>query len=137
MSGSKHPAGHVLQAYHDGELDSPISAEVAAHCEQCAACQAELGELAGIEAMLAKAPAPELPRTVWHRVRPGRPRESRLRPVLALAACAAGMVIGVLLGPVQLKTENVITDQTWSTSVAVWNNSTTSSLLAVYQPGQD
>ncbi len=137
MSGSKHPAGHVLQAYHDGELDVPNSTEVAAHCEQCAACRAELGELAGIAAMLAKAPAPELPRTVWHRVKPGRAQESRLRPTLALAACAAGMAIGVLLGPIQLKTEKVITDQTWSTSVAVWNSSTTSSLLSVYQSGQD
>jgi anti-sigma factor RsiW len=137
MSGSKHPDGHVLQAYHDGELDAPTRTSVAAHCEQCATCQAELDELAGVEAMLAKAPAPELPRTVWHRVKPGRVQESRLRPALALAACAGGMAIGVLLGPIQLKAEKVITDQTWSTSVAVWHSSTTSSLLAVYQPEQD
>jgi anti-sigma factor RsiW len=137
MSNTKHPAGHVLQAYHDGELDPPAATEVAAHCERCATCRTELTELRRLDQLLASAPTPELPRTVWHRVRPGQARETRLKPIFAFTACAAGIILGVLLGPITFSTEETRTDLAWSEVVTVWNGSATSSLLAVYQSRQE
>lgn len=137
MNDTKHPAGHVLQAYHDGELDASGSAGVAAHCERCAACRNDLAELAQMADLLAASPAPELPRSVWHRVKPGREPESRLRPVLAFAACAAGIVLGFLVGPVRFVAEEAVAETSWSENVTVWNGEASTSLLAVYQTEQE
>ena len=83
------------------------------------------------------APAPELTRSVWSRVRPGRARESRLRPALAFAACAAGVVLGVLLGPIQFGAEETGVDPAWSETATVWSADATAPLLAVYQTEQE
>ena len=137
MNDMKHPAGHVLQAYHDGELDPSAAAEVAAHCEAVRGLPGRAGRLQRMGQLLADVPAPELPRSVWHRVRPGRARESRLRPAFAIAACAAGIVLGVLLGPIQFSAEETGTDLAWSETVTVWNGDATSPLLAVYETEQE
>jgi anti-sigma factor RsiW len=133
MTDSEHPAGHLLQAYHDGELDAASAADVATHCERCADCRHELADLELVGAMLASARAPELPRTVWHRVRPGRKaRESRLKPSLAIAAGAASVVLGVLLGPIQFAEEETGTELAWSETVTVWSDDATAPLLSIY-----
>ena len=137
MTKLEHPDGLALQAYHDGELEAPAAAVVADHCAKCAVCRAELDELSSVGRLLAEAPAPALRRPVWPRVRPGRAQESRLRPVLGLAACAAGIVAGVLLGPIRFQTEDVDSDVTWTGSMAVWSGNATSPLLAVYQSEQE
>lgn len=140
MNDSNHPAGHVLQAYHDGELDATAAADVSAHCKDCATCRAELAELDDVGRMLAGAPTPELPRSVWPRVRPERQRESRLRPTFVLAsiaACAAGIVMGILWGPIQFSAEETGTDLAWSETVTVWNGDATSPLLAVYESKEE
>ncbi len=137
MSESNHPAGHVLQAYHDGELDPASEREVAAHCELCASCRAELAELEHVVQFLAGAQAPELPSSVWQRVQPGRTRESRLKPGFAVAACAAGVVLGLLLGPIQFSAQETSSELAWSESVTAWNGEATSPLLAVYQSEQE
>lgn len=137
MNDMKHPAGHVLQTYHDGELDSSTAMNVSAHCEGCAACRAELAALQRMGQLLADVPAPELPHSVWHRVRPGQARESRFRPAFAIAACAAGIVLGVLLGPIQFSAEETGTDLAWSETVTVWNGDATAPLLAVYESKEE
>lgn len=138
MNESKHPAGHVLQAYNDGELDPSAAGEVADHCKHCEICRTELAELEGMGRLLAGIPAPELPKSVWHSVRPGRERESRfIRPALAVAACAAGIIIGVLLGPVKFSAEETVVETAWSETVTVWNVDASSSLLDVYQTEQE
>jgi len=137
MTDSTHPAGHILQALHDGELDPSLVAGVESHCAECEACRAELADLERMEQLLAASPVPELPRTVWHRVQPGRRRDSRLKPVFAVAACAAGIILGVLLGPVQFTPEETGTEVAWSETATVWDGSATSSLLGVYLTGQE
>jgi len=137
MTDSKHPAGHVLQAFHDGELGSSEATSVAAHCEHCEHCQAELADLERMGRMLASDPAPELPRSAWPRVRPGRGRESRLRPVFVFTACAVGIILGILLGPIRFSAEETGTELARSEAVTVWIGGATSSLLSVYQSGQD
>ena len=139
MTAIKHPAGHVLQAFHDGELETSAATGVEAHCKQCEVCRAELADLELAEQLLASVPTPELPRTVWHRVQPGREqeRELRFKPAFGIAACAAGIILGVLLGPIQLSTEKAGSDPAWSETVTLWYGDTTSSLLAVYQTGQE
>ena len=135
MTDTKHPAGHVLQAYHDGELDPSAAAEVAAHCESCEACRAELAELERVSRVLAGAPAPELPRSVWQRVRPDRAAEARFRPGLAIAACAAGIALGVLLGPIPFGEETTETERAWTETATILGGDATASLLDVYQSG--
>ena len=137
MSHRQHPAGHVLQAFHDGELDAATAAEVASHSEHCAQCRNELAELEQVGRLLVDAPAPELPRTVWHRVRPGRPQESRLKPAFGFAACAAGIALGVLLGPIQFNAETTASEMAWSETVTVWDGGASASLLNVYQYEQE
>lgn len=110
MSSAKHPAGVMLQAYHDGELSAPLRDSVAAHCEQCEECQTNLADLEHLEALLAGAPTPEWSRTVWHRVRADRVPSTTPRPILAIAATAAGIVMGVVLGPVRLNGEEAGAD---------------------------
>lgn len=137
MSPTNHPAGHVLQAYHDGELEGNERATVEAHCEECADCRNELAELRETDVLLAASPAPELPRTVWHRVKPGRPRENRFKPAFAFAAGAAGVIIGVLVGPIQMTAAAVEETTTWSTSETIWSGGSTAPLLNVFPTGQD
>lgn len=137
MNEKNHPAGHVLQAYHDGELPADEAAAVTAHCADCPTCRAELAELATLAGLLAASPAPELPRTVWHRVRPGREREKRLRPAFGLAACAAGIALGFLVGPIEFEAEETAAEETWSESLTVWSGQASTSLLDVYQSGQE
>ena len=137
MSDAKHPAGHELQAYHDRELEATRSAEVAAHCRRCASCQAELADLERVDNLLAAAPVPEMPRTIWHRVKPERRQASRLRPSLALAAGAAGVALGALIGPIGVDSEVPDTDLAWTESVTVWNAGVSASLFSAYQSEQD
>ena len=137
MSTSQHPLGHVLQAYHDQELDSAETAAVAEHCEQCRECQEELVALAETAALLATSPAPELPRTVWHRVRPSRRVEPRFKPAFALAAGLAGIALGVLLGPIQFDANVAETESSWAEVVMVWDGGASSTLLDVYQSSQE
>lgn len=137
MTATKHPAGHVLQAFFDDELSPTDAAGVADHCRNCEHCQTELTDLEQMGRLLAGAAVPELPRTVWHRVRPGRAPETRFKPVFAFAACAVGIVLGVLLGPIQFSAEQTGTELAWSETATIWNTSSTSSLLNVYQVDQE
>lgn len=137
MKPTDHPVGHVLQAFHDGELGGNERAAVEAHCERCADCRNELAELKKTAALLASAPAPELPRTVWHRIKPNRSREPRLKPAFAFAAGAAGIALGVLIGPIQTTTTAEDDTMTWSESATFWDGATTAPLLEVFPTGQD
>ena len=141
MSQAKHPAGPVLLAYHHGEMDASEAAKIAVHCEECAACRTELDELKSVNLFLAKGPTPELPRTVWHRVRPGRnqsARTSRLQAAFVLAACAAGIVFGILIGPIQFSAESQTDKQlAWSETVTIWDSGASATLLSVYQTAED
>ncbi len=137
MKPTDHPVGHVLQAFHDGELEGNERAAVEAHCEQCADCRDELAALAATAALLASTPAPELPRTVWHRVKPSRSREPRFKPVFAFAAGAAGIVLGILIGPIQMTATATDDTMTWSDSATFWDGGTTAPLLDVFPTGQD
>lgn len=137
MTHSKHPAGHILQAFHDGELSPAETTSTVSHCNQCPSCQKVLADLDQLGQLLSSVPEPELPRSVWHHVNPKQKRESRLKPVFAFTACAAGIALGILLGPIQTTSENTTTDLAWSETVSVWNDNATSSLLSVYQTDQN
>lgn len=79
MSRQPHP-GEDLTALLDGALAPDRAAEVQAHLDGCAACRAELARLrAGIAALAALPPAPELPPFLATRLE-ARLREERARP---------------------------------------------------------
>ncbi len=104
MSGHPHER---LSALLDGELGPAEQAELQAHLAACAACAAELEELAlvGQAARELDEPAPEgyfdeLPARVRQRLREARPAtpapRRRLTPTWSWAAAAA-VLVGVLL----------------------------------------
>ena len=140
----EHPAGHVLQAYHDGELGAAEAETVAAHCAACAACRAELAELKRMGELLAATPAPAAARSVWPRLQAARRdadrADLRLGPAfaaLAAAACVAGLVIGIWFGPIQVSAEKADSELAWSASSTIWNGDTDASLLDVFTSGQE
>jgi predicted anti-sigma-YlaC factor YlaD len=55
----KNHVNQWLNAYHDGELRPRRRALVEAHLEECPQCQAELGKIQALSAMLAEDPLPE------------------------------------------------------------------------------
>jgi anti-sigma factor RsiW len=127
-----HPEGHILQAYFDGELEAVQADEVQLHCASCDRCRAELTELEKVGAMLASDPDPDLTRPIWNAVRPDRTTEKVFRPALGLAACAAGITIGLIVGTMGQSTTSEVADSSWTESMTIWNGQATSSLLAVY-----
>jgi anti-sigma factor RsiW len=79
VSRLPHP-GEDLTALLDGALAPDRAAEVQAHLDGCAACRAEVARLrAGIAALAALPPAPELPPFLATRLE-ARLREERARP---------------------------------------------------------
>lgn len=105
----------LLGAYVLGQLPEPEATAVQAHVDGCAACQAEVAELAPLAVALrdvdperlgaAAAPAPDLGDRIAARVRAegrtARRRRSGRRAAtsaLAAAAVAAAFVAGALLG---------------------------------------
>ncbi len=141
MTETIHPAGHELQAYHDGELAPDAAARIAAHCEGCVACRAELTDLERVVSLIAGIDAPEMPRSVWPDVAAAQRREyARLGPAFgfaAAAACAAGIVIGVLLGPVQFSAETASQDVAWTGPSSLLAGGDDASLLDVYRTDSD
>jgi anti-sigma factor RsiW len=128
-----HPEGHILQAYHDGELPAAEAIEVRAHCEVCAECQAQLIDLKMMNSLLGRVEAPAMSGSVWTRIQASEDRSFAIKPVWGLVACAAGIALGFLLGPVQSGQENAASNLAWSDNVTVWNTDATSSLLGVFQ----
>ena len=135
MNDATHPEGQVLQAYHDGELEASAAADVAEHCRNCESCRAELDQLRELGRMLAGVETPEMSRSVWQNLQRGREREVRIKPLFAMAACAAGIVLGVLMGPLQLGESTAADELTGTETLNVWNAEATSSLLGVYESG--
>jgi len=138
MKETKHPAGHELQAYHDGELGADARARLADHCERCARCRAELDELERMDDVLGGLDAPELPRSVWPRVaaahRPAdRGRLGTAFGFAAATACAAGLAIGILLGPVDFDAGSETETSVWSGPTSLLSGGSSSTLLEFYQ----
>ena len=138
MKETKHPAGHELQAYHDGELGTDARARLADHCERCARCRAELDELERMDGLLNGLDAPELPRSVWPHVAAAHRSANRGRlgtafGFAATAACAAGLAIGILLGPVDFGTESATEVTAWSGPASLLSGGSGSTLFEFYQ----
>ncbi len=141
MNDVRHPAGHELQAYHDGELAAEASAHLAAHCEGCEACRARMADLERVDGLLAGIDAPDMPRSVWPGIAVRQRKDAgRLGPAFgfaAAAACAAGLVIGILVGPVQFSAETTTDEVTWTGPSSLLEGGSGSSLLSVYQADAD
>lgn len=59
----------LLNAYHDGELESSERDAVSAHLAQCPACRGELNEIRRIDDLFSSMVPPEAPAGDWDRVR--------------------------------------------------------------------
>lgn len=95
-SGDDHPAD-LLSALLDGELDIATTDAVQAHVDGCAACQAELDEVAAIRQALRTAPSVPAPPGYIDRVVARRRRASRQGVAIATLAAAVAAVLGLVV----------------------------------------
>ncbi len=142
MSDSTHPDGYVLQAYHDGELNDEATARIETHCRDCVRCRNELAELQRLDGLLADIDAPELPRPVWPALNGAlrKQHEARLGPAFAFSAaavCAAGITIGILLGPVGKSDQSSTNGTTWEGPSSMWSGGASASLLEIHLSDMD
>jgi len=128
MSSSGHPRAELLQALLDGELPEQERAAFEEHCRQCAECRRKLGELERLRAALAADPPPTLAASVWPSVQARLhrgPRPGFALAGLSAAACAAGVLLGLLIG-------GSPAGEGWSNPLEYWSGSGSTSLLDVY-----
>jgi len=136
MTPEKHPAGHELLALLDHELDEAAARQVSDHCARCAGCRAELAALSRLQALLASAPTPELPRTVWPRVAEYRaasdlPLSRAFRWALTVASLV-GIALGLQLGPVKLREAPPVLVDNGVVVSSIWGGDADASILATY-----
>jgi len=142
MNGNDHPLGPVLQAYSDGELVGTEATAVEAHCGECDECREVLAQLAAVQDRLQMVGPEAMPSSIWPAVAAQVKREQgqRLGPAFAMgtaAACAAGIVMGLLVGTPPTG-EQVDGDQVaWTSSSELWSGSGSASLLDVYSSSQE
>lgn len=142
MKAEKHPRGETLLAYADGELPPQEAATVSDHCARCDDCRRELAGLQEVARLLAVDAAPEIPAPVWPRLAARRQSESeglRLGPAFALgsaAVCAAGLVLGLVIGQPAPSAAEQSATATWVDSGSLWTGSSSSSLLDVFSGDQ-
>jgi anti-sigma factor RsiW len=112
----------LLEAWIDGDLDDAEAAAVKAHVEQCESCRGEQNLAETVVAELRALPEFDVPEKVLQTVqkktqpalvkRPGVFFESfKSRPVPALAAVAAVVLMVLVLSPWRRPTEPQYTDQ--------------------------
>ncbi len=65
---TRHVGGTALARYREGDFGSRKSARIRAHLAACARCAAMDTDLAGLTALLARAPAPAMPDQVTTRI---------------------------------------------------------------------
>lgn len=141
MKASVHPAGPDLMAYLDDELDQERVKEIEVHCAECSECREILDSFKGVQLRLdSEGPLP-LPQPVWPAVekelRGDRPL--RFGPAFGFgtaAACAAGLVLGLLMGePALMEGINQET-AAWASTDYLWSSSDDSTLLNAFSVDQ-
>ncbi len=137
MTESKHPEGHILQAFHDQELPAALSRDISDHCETCDVCQAILKDLERVENIFSHTREPSMTHSIWQKVRPEREQKIQVNPVFAMAACLVGIILGVLLGPLQFSPNSQNNDAAWSDNITLWSQDSESLLSSVYQTGTE
>ncbi len=137
MNANDHPRGDILQAYFDAELPAAEAAVVTDHCRDCSDCRAILADLAVVQGRLAADAAELRTDSVWPDVeaRLQRERNRRFGPALAFGtafACAAGVVLGILVG--EPAGDGLVDRESdiWTASDYFSSGSPSSSLLDVY-----
>jgi anti-sigma factor RsiW len=95
-SHDDHPAD-LLSGLLDGELDIATTDAVQAHVDGCAACRAELDEVAEVRRALRAAPSMPAPPGYIDRVVARRRRASRQGAAVAALAAAVAVVLGLVV----------------------------------------
>ena len=142
MNGNDHPQGPVLQAYFDGELSPAEAATVEAHGRVCGECREVLAELAAVQERLAFDRPSTIQAPMWPAVAARVERESshRLGPAFtfgAVAACAAGIVLGLLVGTPSASQQASSEQVVWTSASQLWSESGSTSLLDVYSGSRE
>ena len=137
MNSTDHPRGYVLQAYFDAELSDTDAAVVDEHCRDCARCREILADLNAVQQRLASDKMDVSPKPIWPHVAPGlqRERKHRIGFVFALgttAACAAGLVLGLLLGTPANNNQSEENGDSRNSLGYLWSGGGNSSLLDIY-----
>lgn len=137
MTPHEHPPGLVLQTFFDNELEATEAAAIAEHCASCVSCGKVLAELQRVQDQL-QACAPQTnPAPVWSHVadRVGGGTSRRFGPAWTfgtVAACAAGIALGVLLGAPAGNNSVEQSATPWSSTASMLSGEDESSLIDVY-----
>jgi len=92
-----------LNAYHDGEMSPPESAQLERHLRQCPRCAAELDRMQKLTTLLSALPAAQMPDAAMDRLHQAVRRLPVARPGILrlaeeLAALAAMILLACVLG---------------------------------------
>ncbi len=124
-----------LQAVADGEIGGPEAESLLAHCGGCDRCRRELDGIRRVPAARAAGRGDEAPDPVWPRLAAARSsrRPLRVGPVLAagaVAACAAGVALGLFVGRTPDKAAG-------AEGTLLWTDTAGASLLDIFETGFD
>ncbi len=125
-----------LQALVDGELSPEEERTVRDHCEQCERCGSLLREVEDVYRRLGDLPPADLEESLWPvvqgRLRGRTARRSLPFAVGASAMAAAGILIGLLLGPASGTDPAAGGETTWAEMGSLFDESTVPTLDTVY-----
>ncbi len=141
MRTSEHPDGVDILAYLDDELEESRANEIQVHCEVCDECQEMLDGFREVQGRLASEEPMPIPMPVW----PGVEKELRKdRPMnwgpafgfSSAAACAAGLVLGLLMG--EPASTVVLNQETaaWASADYLWTSANENSMLSTLSSDQ-
>ncbi len=137
MNDTYHPEDDQLLAYHDEELATAEATLIKEHCEVCSLCRQTLTGFAAVQEMIQTNIPDQTPLPVWPAV--ARGRKDNLHQIITpslvfstIAACAAGIAIGFLLGAPQSGNTMTQGTETWSSVDYLWSSEDSPSLFTKF-----
>ena len=134
---TNHPESHQLLAFLDGELSKQEANEVKSHADSCPQCQNTLADFSSIQDLVQTAKPQLKPQPVWASVARRREKDQSWQPSVSLvfgtvAACAAGLALGLLMGEPKDAGSLVEETKAWASTDYLWSGSDSPSLYNVF-----
>jgi anti-sigma factor RsiW len=137
MNHNHHPEEYRLLAFLDEELEAGEASLVRDHLEVCDQCRQTLADFSAVQEMVQCNIPQQTPQPVWSAIATKRSfkNEKNLTPSLVfgtLAACAAGIALGFLLGAPQGGNTAVQGTEAWASADYLWSEADSPSLFTTF-----
>ena len=137
MTHKEHPDSQRLMAFLHGELAEAEASLVQDHCSSCAECRQVLDGFGAVQNLLQADIADQKPQPVWPVVarEMSQNRGRVFSPSFVfgtVAACAAGIAMGLLMGS---PSNTMVTEQgneAWASANYLWSGTDSPSLFQVF-----